>query len=437
MKILRVLALICVLAGVAVYFIGPSMITFSLSGISNNVVWNVNIHNVTAKIEMTISTDLYNYYNNKELGNGEMHLRNPLNGQDSFVFSSIAPSQTFVSNLVFVVKSAMAVRGWQVSIVFTPSQLIVETYTFGTSIFSGEQNNMPLSNALNDQGYLTLADLGYVSTMWINPGTYVLATVTWRVINANARGTVTFGTGPVRSIVISDPENGTELRNMRFYDATYQFGYGENLGPNNLASYPLFVTPTVFQTFATALKQIYPDDEDYTNVILQMVWKMTYAEAGPHYPVIPLARGYGDCDTFSLVVASLLKAAGIKCALIAYPGHMNLGVVLSHTPHDCVRSTPFSFTYNGVTYWMAECTGQGGTLGWRVGEKPTDLSSPYETFKPLDSVDTSSPPYSLGFALNGVQGGSEITPSPPQFAIPSWTMMLGLFALGAFFFIES
>jgi hypothetical protein len=92
------------------------------------------------------------------------------------------------------------------------------------------------------------------------------------------------------------------------------------------------------------------------------------------YPVETLKLDYGDCASFSLLVASILEAGGLNVVLLEYQSqqHMNVGVSLPNSP-NYARSNPYYVDYNGTRYYIAETTGDGFPNGWRVGECPTTL----------------------------------------------------------------
>jgi hypothetical protein len=106
-----------------------------------------------------------------------------------------------------------------------------------------------------------------------------------------------------------------------------------------------------------------------------IVHQIPYSATKPaKYPVETLVENSGDCDLLSYIAASIMKAGGLDVVLLYYENkaHMNVGVHLSRAPRDA--RTPVCYvTYNGVRYYMAECTGEGLENGWRVGECPQDL----------------------------------------------------------------
>ena len=92
------------------------------------------------------------------------------------------------------------------------------------------------------------------------------------------------------------------------------------------------------------------------------------------YPVETIVENKGDCDLFSYVACSIMKAGGLDVVLLYYESeaHMNAGVHLSHEPYD-VRGQAYYVTCNDIRYYVAECTGDNWENGWRIGECPNDL----------------------------------------------------------------
>ena len=141
---------------------------------------------------------------------------------------------------------------------------------------------------------------------------------------------------------------------------------------NNFAK---FVTPYALKPIADSLWDIYTDDEDFANGVLMIVHQIPYEETLPvKYPVETIVENEGDCDLFSYIAASVMKAGGLDAVLLYYESeaHMNIGVHLSHTPRD-VRGQAYHITYYDTQYYVAECTGDNWKNGWRVGECPDNL----------------------------------------------------------------
>jgi len=146
-----------------------------------------------------------------------------------------------------------------------------------------------------------------------------------------------------------------------------------NLNSNN--DFAKFVTPYALKPIADSLWEIYTDDEGFANGVLMFVHQIPYQETLPvKYPIETMVENKGDCDLLSYVAASILKASGLDAVLLYYESeaHMNIGVHLSHTPHNA-RGDAYYITHNNIQYYVAECTGGNWKNGWRVGECPDDL----------------------------------------------------------------
>ena len=87
--------------------------------------------------------------------------------------------------------------------------------------------------------------------------------------------------------------------------------------------------------------------------------QIQYKESGPQkYPIETLMENEGDCDLFSFLAASIMKAGGIDVVLLLYEEeeHMNVGVNLPQEPNDA-RSNVYYFMHETKKYYAAECTG--------------------------------------------------------------------------------
>jgi hypothetical protein len=159
----------------------------------------------------------------------------------------------------------------------------------------------------------------------------------------------------------------------------YYTGKSHELSSNN--DFAKFVTPYALKPIADSLWQIYTDDEDFANGALMIVHQIPYeVTVPPKYPVETIAENKGDCDLFSYIAASIMKAGGLNVVLFYYEneGHMNIGAGLSHEPHDA-RGQVYYVTYNNTRYYVAECTGGNWQIGWRIGECPDDLKQALKT----------------------------------------------------------
>jgi hypothetical protein len=105
-----------------------------------------------------------------------------------------------------------------------------------------------------------------------------------------------------------------------------------------------------------------------------------------------MVDGQGDCDLFSLIAASVIKAGGLDVVLLYYEeqSHMNIGVHLSSAPED-TRDNVFYVTQDGTRYYVAECTGGNWEDGWRVGECPPDLKEVSAEVVTLENAEEVAP----------------------------------------------
>jgi len=164
---------------------------------------------------------------------------------------------------------------------------------------------------------------------------------------------------------------------------------------HNVYSYDFakFVTPNSLEPIADDLWSIYNNDEDFANGVLMIVHQIPYVESGPpKYPVETIVENEGDCDLFSFIAASIMKAGGLDVVLLLYEtqSHMNVGVHLSEEPNDA-RSAVYYYTHDGKRYYVAECTGDDWRHGWRVGECPDILQGVSARIITLEDCEQSSP----------------------------------------------
>lgn len=154
-----------------------------------------------------------------------------------------------------------------------------------------------------------------------------------------------------------------------------------------------FVTPYAVKPIADALREIYPADEDFANGVLTIVHQIPYEETvAEFYPVESLARNKGDCDMFSLLASSIMKAGGLDVVLLHYVNqeHMNIGVHLDQEPQHA-RQGFYSVKAGNITYYIAECTSTNWKDGWRIGECPSDLQTASPKVLTLENSELNSP----------------------------------------------
>ncbi len=193
--------------------------------------------------------------------------------------------------------------------------------------------------------------------------------------------------------LLDHPDGSTNYRlTVSVTSSLYEYYRSKD---HNVYSYDFakFVTPVSLEPIADDLWSIYSDDEDFANGVLMFVHQIPYVESGPQkYPVETIVENEGDCDLFSFLVASVMKAGGLDVVLLLYEtqSHMNVGVNLSNEPSDA-RSTVSYYTYDGKRYYVAECTGDDWRNGWRVGECPDTLRGASARIITLEDCEQSSP----------------------------------------------
>jgi len=198
----------------------------------------------------------------------------------------------------------------------------------------------------------------------------------------------------------------------RTYNSTVQFGLDEHKIyvsiPSSLydyyqtkthvltseAQYSTLVTPDAVASIAQNIRNITSresyGEEEFVNAVLMFVQQIPYLEGEAKYPVETLVENKGDCDTVSLLAASILKAENMDVVLFYYKdaAHMNIGVRLSNKPSSFWWAPPTSYEYDGEEYWMAECTPK---TQWRVGDQPASIAGEKPIIIPLNDCEISSP----------------------------------------------
>ena len=176
--------------------------------------------------------------------------------------------------------------------------------------------------------------------------------------------------------LLDHPDGSTHYRlNVDVSESLYAYYTDKTHSLYTDSDFAKFVTSFALKPIADSLWQIYTDDEDFANGALMIVHQISYAETTPpEYPVETIVNNKGDCDLFSYIAASIMRAGGIDVVLLLYrnEAHMNIGVALSHTPQDA-RGQIYYVLNNNVRYYVAECTGGQWETGWRVGENPPEL----------------------------------------------------------------
>lgn len=194
--------------------------------------------------------------------------------------------------------------------------------------------------------------------------------------------------------LLDSPDGSTNYRlNISVSQSLCDYYREKNHRLNSNGDFANFVTPYALKPIADGLWEVYTDEEDFTNGVLMMVHQISYEVTVPaKYPVETITENKGDCDLFSCVAASVLKAGAINVVLLYYEeeAHMNIGVSLSHTPYDSRENTQY-VTYRDVRYYIAECTGGEWRTGWRVGECPESLKHATAEVITLENLEQSAP----------------------------------------------
>ncbi|MEM3672706.1 MAG: hypothetical protein QW468_00555 [Candidatus Bathyarchaeia archaeon] len=178
--------------------------------------------------------------------------------------------------------------------------------------------------------------------------------------------------------LLNEPGGSVIYRlNVAVQQSLYDYYRGQSHTLHSESDFAKFVTPDALKPIADRLREKYSDNEDFANSVLMIVHQIPYVETLPvKYPVETIVENQGDCDLFSYIAASIMKAGGLDTVLLYYENasHMNVGVSLSHAPQDS-REPAYYVTYNHVRYYVAECTGGDLQNGWRVGEIPDGLKN--------------------------------------------------------------
>lgn len=137
------------------------------------------------------------------------------------------------------------------------------------------------------------------------------------------------------------------------------------LAPEMLANASSAYDDPVIREVAKDLIEISRGDQELlVNLALQLVHQLYYNETVHlKYPVETLVESSGDCDNLSVLLASILRAAGVRVALILGTakdmGHAMVGVALDAEPDDLMRYGRYRAWYvphEGRKFYLAETT---------------------------------------------------------------------------------
>jgi len=197
----------------------------------------------------------------------------------------------------------------------------------------------------------------------------------------------------------------------------YDFYQNSSHGISRDSDYAKFVTPNAVRMIAENMQRAVSNrsrsDEAFANDVLTLVRQIPYSISSYKYPVETLVENSGDCDVFSFLAASIMKAGGLDVVLLVYrnlPGsHMNIGVCLPYKPLTDPEIEPVGFEYSNKTYWVAECT---PPANWKVGQQPGIVASVKPVIISLENCEETSPTL-VSSSLNSplISSSISITPS--------------------------
>ena len=179
-----------------------------------------------------------------------------------------------------------------------------------------------------------------------------------------------------------------------------------------------FVTPSPLEPVAEDLWTIYENSEDFANGVLMITHQIPYEGSAPQkYPIETLKENIGDCDLFSFLAASIMKAGGLDVTLLLFEKeeHMTVGVYLSEPPTSARTSVSY-FTYEQKPYYIAETTGNF-EYGWRVGECPDLVKGASAQVIPLNQIEQNPSPDQVFSSYSTPQHSSLLISASTNFAI--------------------
>lgn len=196
----------------------------------------------------------------------------------------------------------------------------------------------------------------------------------------------------------------------------YDYYVGRSHDLYSSADFAKFITPYSVKPIADALRNFYSNDEVFADAVLGIAQQIPYEVSPEVYPVETLKLNSGDCGSFSLLIASILKAGGLDVVLLEYTSlqHLNVGVYLPNKP-AYVRSNLYWIDYNSKRYYIAESTGDNFPNGWRVGECPQELKQTSPNVITVENSEQQQP---------GQVAASYKTLNPSQISISTSTSFI-------------
>ncbi len=187
----------------------------------------------------------------------------------------------------------------------------------------------------------------------------------------------------------------------------------------DIKGYANFVTPDAVRSIAENIENVTRSDEEFANAVLMLVHQIPYAVSDVKYPVETIVDNSGDCDTLSLLAASIMKAGGLDVVFFYFKeaNHVNIGVYLPNGPHRRLLTSSTYYEYNGKKYWVGESTPAGD---WKLGDFPGLLAgSSNPVIIPLENTEQSTPA-GVSSSLNG-----SLMPSSISLSLASDTSVVG------------
>ncbi len=208
--------------------------------------------------------------------------------------------------------------------------------------------------------------------------------------------------------------------------------YGGRIDDSGFA---VFVTPDAFRNVAEDIWSVCEfkprNEEEFANAVLMLVHQIPYYGNPFRYAVVTLSNNMGDCDTFSYLAASIMKAGGLDVVLLYYEGmgHINVGVYLPYAPiyHDPKANVTY-YEYSGKRYYVAECTSKKVNLcdDWKVGDCPNDFAGTKPRVITLENCEKTSPDRISSHLDNPLKASSiEMTLSSPSLFFGESTTISG------------
>ena len=193
--------------------------------------------------------------------------------------------------------------------------------------------------------------------------------------------------------LIDSPGGSTVYRlTITITDTLYEYYQSQS---HTLYGYDFskFVTPDAVKPIADDLWTIYDNKEDFANGVLMLVHQIQYYESDPQkYAVETIVENEGDCDLFSILAVSIMRAGGLDVVLLLLEqhDHMLIGIHLDESPKDA-RSQIYFYRHEDKKYYVAETTGGNWEMGWRVGECPEILQKSYAKIIPIINPEETAP----------------------------------------------